>query len=181
MHIRDDPWFKLCQQAEKDARFLDVIESFRKGEMSRKAGMEFLNADGNLLHDTRQQSIMGAAQNAITGATTAKMLHPPQFSNLPPMYFSIVKKVRQSLGASVTLGATVGNITPTIYFGSSDAGTTLLATGVAQAGINAAAIAAWFITIYGKSAGGALVGRPDGRVRAPSVPLSHILSTASRR
>jgi len=177
--VGDDPWYRLCAAAEENPNLLNVIESLRQGELSRMAGREYLGMDGPLYHDTRAQSIMTAAQANVTGATTAKMLHPAVFTNVPSMYFSAVKKVRQTLGINVTLGATVGNITPTIYFGSSDAGTNLLATGVAQAGVNAAAISAWFATIYVTSRGGALASVvPTIAYGNLQVPLSHILSTA---
>ena len=153
--VQDDPFFRLCGRAKEDQNFLNVIESLRRGELSRKAGMEFLNMDGPLYHDTRAQSIMTAVQSNVTGATTDKMLHPAAFTNVPAMYFSVVKKVRQTIGTSVTHGATVGNIQVDIYFGSSDAGTTLLASSAAFAGVNAG-VGPYVITAFGVSRGGAL-------------------------
>lgn len=155
LRVQDDPWFRLCWKAERDDNFLNVIDSLRKGELSRVAGREFLNMDGPLYHNTREASILGAVQSNVTGATTAKMLHPAAFTNLPAMYFSIVKKVRQTVATSVTHGGTVGNITPTVYYGSSDAGTTLLCTGVAVAGVNSG-VGPYILTAFGASRGGAL-------------------------
>jgi hypothetical protein len=156
LRVQDDPWYRLCSKAEENPNFQNVIESLRLGELSRNAGREFLAMDGPLYHDTRAQSIVTATQANVTGTTTAKMMHPAAFTNLPAMYFSVAKKVRQSVAVSVTHGATVGNVTPVIYYGSTDAGTTLLATGVAQAGVNAG-VGPYIIQVYGISRGGAVV------------------------
>lgn len=170
--VQDDPYFRLCEAAEKNENLLNVIESLRQGELSRAAGREFLNMDGPLYHDTRAQSIVAAAQTAIAGATTAKMLHPASFTNVPAMYFAVVKKVRQTLAVSVTHGAAVGNVTPTIYFGSSDAGTTLLATGQAQAGVNAG-VGPYILQAVGHSRGGALASA------VPMVAWGTLLASAA--
>ena len=153
--VHDDPFFRLCGRAEEDTNFLNVIESLRRGELSRAAGREFLNMDGPLYHDTRQQAIMGAVGANITGATTDKMIHLAAFTNVPAMYFSVAKKVRQVVASSVTHGATVGNITIDVYYGSTDAGTTLLCSSAAFAGVNAG-VGPYVLTAFGLSRGGAV-------------------------
>lgn len=131
--IRNDPRYIICERAMEDKRYAKVLEQLDRGTKTMREGMHYLNMDGPLYHDTRQQSIVTAAQTSITLASTDKLLHPGSLTSLPALYFGAGKKIRVTVYGSMTTAATPGNIGVELYYGTTDAGGTLLASSAAIA------------------------------------------------
>jgi hypothetical protein len=130
--IEQDPRFILARKAEEDPRYLEVLQKLDAGLMSAAEGKQFLNADGIYYHDTRLPHII-ADESTVTGATTDKLLAPGARTALPANYFTVGKKVRLTVMFRMTTGAAAGNVGMEIYYGTTDAGGTLLASSGAIA------------------------------------------------
>jgi hypothetical protein len=72
------------------------------------------------------------------------------------MYFTAGKKIRLTLYGSITTAATPGNLVIKIYFGNTDANTTVLATGSAMALVASQTTIPFIITVQAVSRGGAV-------------------------
>jgi hypothetical protein len=87
--------------------------------------------DGIYYCESRQPFVV-AAQTAITLAATDKLLYPGSLTALPANYFNVGKVLRITIFGSITTGATPGNLGIELYYGTTDAGGTLLASSAAQ-------------------------------------------------
>lgn len=131
--IEDDPWYRLTKRAEEDDRALDAVHHFLLGKLSRAAGMEFLNADDKFYRDSKAQAFLVADESGITGTTTDKMLSAGARTALTANYFYPTKRVKVEYFFRYTTGTTPGNIGVEVYYGTTDAGGTLLASSGAVA------------------------------------------------
>lgn len=90
-------------------------------------------ADGIFYHDSRGPFV-SAAQSTITLATTDKLIYPGSLTALPANYFGFVgKKLMLTVYGTITTALTPGNIGVELYYGTTDAGGTLLASSAALA------------------------------------------------
>jgi hypothetical protein len=90
-------------------------------------------ADGNFYRDAIQASFNQADHPAVTLATTDKGLVPFEVTNTPPAYWWPGKMRKLTYFGRFTTAATPGNIGIELYYGTADAGGTLLASSAAVA------------------------------------------------
>lgn len=154
--IRNDPWYVICQRALEDKRYEKVRDNIYWGRVAQSEGREYLGMDGPFYHDTRSQAMLTAAATSITGATTDKMLWLPSHTALPPMYFTPGKKVRLTAWVAVTSGTTPGNAALDLYYGTTDAGTTLILGQTVWACIAGQTASPIFVQYYITARGGAV-------------------------
>lgn len=133
MGIQEDPWYVLCKRADEDANFLNVVDDFLRGRLSRLAGMEFLNADDKFYRDSRASAYIIADETAVSLAATDKLITAGARTALPGNYFYPTKRVKVEYFMRFTTVLTPGNVGIEIYYGSTDAGGTLLASSGAVA------------------------------------------------
>jgi hypothetical protein len=129
-----DPAHLIAERAMHDDRLLGVVQFLELAEFDRvyrNGGLQMM-ADGNLYVDTRGPKMVAAA-TAITLAATDKLLHPGGFIALPANYFDVGKAVRQTIFGAFTTAATPGNLGQELYYGTADAGGTLLGSSAAPA------------------------------------------------
>jgi hypothetical protein len=88
-------------------------------------------ADGIYYRDSKQPFTI-AAQTAITLATTDKLIYPQSLTAVGANYFTLGKRVAITIFGTITTAATPGNLTVDLYYGTTDAGGTLLASSAAQ-------------------------------------------------
>lgn len=121
-------------------RLADVLELTRREQADWKPRLATTlfrgdpqAADGIFYVDTRPPWIV-AAETAITLLTTDKLAYPGSRTALPAGYFAFPgKAVRLTLYGSITTVLTPGNIGVELYYGTTDAGGTLLASSAALA------------------------------------------------
>jgi hypothetical protein len=130
--IEQDPRYIIARKAEEDSRYLEVLQKLDMGQMSIGEGKQFLNADGIYYHDSRTPFII-ADETGVTGATTDKLIAPGARTALPANYFTAGKRLRLTYLFRYTTGTTPGNLGMEIYYGTTDAGGTLLASSGAVA------------------------------------------------
>lgn len=90
-------------------------------------------ADGLFYRDSKPPWL-NAAETSITLATTDKLLYPGGRTALAAAYFAFIgKAVQLTVFGTVTTAATPGNIGVEMYYGTTDAGGTLLGSSAALA------------------------------------------------
>lgn len=107
-------------------------------------------ADGLFYSDTREPFI-GADIAAVTLAATNKALYPASnFPNLGPQYFARVgKKLAIRLFGRITTGATPGNLTLAVLYGTgADANGVSLAASAAQTLIASQTNLSWELEVF---------------------------------
>jgi hypothetical protein len=107
-------------------------------------------ADGQFYNDLREPFI-GADITAVTLAATAKALYPASnFPNLGGQYFSrIGKKLRIRLFGRMTTGATPGNGSFNVYYGTgADANGVALITGTPVALVANGTNLSWEVEVF---------------------------------
>lgn len=131
--VGDDPVYRLALRAEDDENFMNVLYDLQLGQLSRKAGMEFLNSDGPFYRDSRPQAFIIADEAAVTLAATDKLMTAGARTALVANYLTIGKRLKVEYFGRFTTALTPGNIGAEIYYGTTDAGGTLLASSGAVA------------------------------------------------
>jgi hypothetical protein len=121
-----DPWDDIAELKERQER-----------DWKRRFGRILFEgdpyaADGIFYRDSRPPWIV-AAETAITLAATDKLLYPGSRTALPANYFWAGKAVMLTVFGAMTTAATPGNLGIELYYGTTDAGGTLLASSAAVA------------------------------------------------
>ena len=132
-----DPRHFIAERAMRDERVLEVISLLDKGALDQalaeQGGWQPMTAaDGIFYRDSRQPWCI-AAQTSITLAATDKLLYPGAMTALVGNYFTPGKGVKLTVMGALTTAATPGNFGVEHYYGTADAGGTLLASSVASA------------------------------------------------
>jgi hypothetical protein len=154
--IRRDPRYIICERAMEDPRYASVLEQLDAGRRLDLAGRQLLNMDGPFFHDTRAQAVITAPQTAITLAATDKLLYPGALTALPAQYFYAGKKCQLLVYGTITTAATPGNLGVELYYGTTDAGGTLLASSAALTLVASQTTIPFWATCYIKANGGAV-------------------------
>lgn len=128
-----DPRHFIAERSMHDERVLSVISFLDKAAMEQAQGWGLkAMADGTQYRDSRQPNMI-VAQGSITLAATDKLLYPGSVTALPANYFWPGKGIKLTVMGALTTGATPGNVGVEHYYGTTDAGGTLLASSVASA------------------------------------------------
>lgn len=132
-----DPRHFIAERAMHDERFLEVISLLDKGAMDQalaeQGGWQPMTAtDGVFYRDSRQPWCI-AAQTSITLAATDKLLYPGNLTALVANYYTPGKANKLTVMGAFTTVATPGNLGVEHYFGTTDAGGTLLGSSTAVA------------------------------------------------
>lgn len=139
----------LSQRAETDERFRQIVQFLdRDKELRQGIGLNRpMAADGLFYRDSRPP-FMIADQTAITGTTEA-LAWPATYSSLPANYFGQPGKAIKftAYGKITTAGASQGNITITVRYGTTTGGTSLGAS-TATALVASATNIPWRIEFY---------------------------------
>lgn len=93
---------------------------------------EYVAMDGAYYHDSRGPFRV-AAETAVVLAATDKLTYPGFLTSLPANYFTPGKMNRLTVYGTITTVLTPGNIGVELYYGTTDAGGTLLASSAALA------------------------------------------------
>jgi hypothetical protein len=182
--VLDDPRHLVAERAMRDERFLSVVHFLDKSawqafEQQSKGWQPFTAMDGARYRDSREPYIM-ASQTGITLAATDKLLYPGGMTALPANYLGVGKKNKLTVYGAVTTGLTPGNLGVELYYGTADAGGTLLASSASpaltasrtsmsavieayfrmQTPGTAAAMLAWAKSIFGGASTNDLLGTP---------------------
>jgi hypothetical protein len=132
-----DPRHLIAERAIRDERFLNVVTLLDKAaleaQLAHQGGWQPMsNADGIYYRDSRQPWCI-AAQSSITLASTDKLLYPGAMTALVGNYFTPGKGVKLTVAGAFTTAATPGNLGVEHYYGTADAGGTLLGSSTAVA------------------------------------------------
>jgi hypothetical protein len=90
-----------------------------------------LEADNASYFRDHKPPFMIAAQSAITLAATDKLLYPGSLTAFPANYLWAGKGLMLTVYGTITTAATPGNLNIEFYYGTTDAGGTLLASSAA--------------------------------------------------
>lgn len=132
-----DPRHFIAERAMHDERVLEVITLLDKGAMdmalAEQGGWQPMTAtDGIFYRDSRQPWCI-AAQTSITLATTDKLLYPGSLTALVANYYTPGKANKLTVMGAFTTVLTPGNLGVEHYYGTTDAGGTLLGSSAAVA------------------------------------------------
>lgn len=136
-HGRDplirDPRHFIAERSMRDERVLSVIQFLDKAAYERALGTGLrAMADGTQYRDLRQPNLV-ASQTSITLAATDKLLYPGSMTALVANYYWPGKLNKLTVMGAFTTAATPGNLGQELYFGTADAGGTLLGSSAAVA------------------------------------------------
>jgi hypothetical protein len=183
--VIEDPRHFIAERAMRDERILDVVHMLDKAAMDyalrdTQAGWKpMIAADGIFYRDTRQPLLI-ASQTPITLAATDKLLYPGALTAIPANYLWPGKKLKLTVYGAFTTALTPGNLGVELYYGTSDAGGTLLGSSAspaltasrtsmsviieaylrAQAAGSAAAMFAWAKSVFGGASTNDLLATP---------------------
>ena len=132
--VIEDPRHFIAERSMRDERVLSVVQFLDRAayeRLSGEGGWQMM-ADGTQYRDTRQPNMI-AIQTGITLAATDKLLYPGSMSALVANYFWPGKLSKLTVYGAFTTAATPGNLGQELYFGTADAGGTLLASSAAVA------------------------------------------------
>jgi hypothetical protein len=135
--VIEDPRHFIAERSMHDERMLEVISLLDKAaleeQLAHQGGWQPMsNADGIYYRDSRQPWCI-AAQTSITLAATDKLLYPGAMTALVSNYFTPGKGLKLTVMGAFTTAATPGNLGVEHYFGTADAGGTLLGSSAAVA------------------------------------------------
>lgn len=124
----------ISRRAQTDPRFAAVIDNLRRSREYRESefGGEPMAADSASWRDLNKPWI-NAAQTAITLAATDKLMYPGYLGARKGGYWSAQKKTKITVIGTLTTAATPGNLGIEAYYGTTDAGGTLLVSSAAIA------------------------------------------------
>lgn len=132
--VYDDPRYLLAHRAADDPTFMQVIADLDRGNELARKEMMFLNADNaSYFHDSKPQAFITAVEGTITLAATDKLLYPGGRTATPANYLTTTKRLRITVFGAFTTAVTPGNIGLENYYGTTDAGGTLLSSSGAVA------------------------------------------------
>ena len=128
-----DPQHFIAERAMHDERLLSVVSFLDQAAFENAQGSGLVAmADGTQYRDLRQPNMV-AAQTSITLAATDKLLWPGSMTALVGNYFWPGKVIKVTAMGALTTGTTPGNVGVEHYFGTADAGGTLLASSTVAA------------------------------------------------
>lgn len=132
--VLESPRDFIAERSMRDERVLSVVSFLDQAAYERVSGEGGyrMMADGTQYRDTRQPNMV-AAQTAITLAATDKLLYPGSMSAIVANYFWPGKVVKLTVYGAFTTVLTPGNLGQELYFGTADAGGTLLGSSAAPA------------------------------------------------
>lgn len=126
------------EQMERLAHDFGTLKELEEETWRWRQWQEFvaghpMAADGPFYTDAKQSAFGIAADAAVTLATTDKMIYPGVKTLINPANLFDGKMYEVYLYGTVTTAATPGNLGVEVYWGSTDAATTLLASSAAWA------------------------------------------------
>ncbi len=124
----------------------DIVSDmvFRYGVRS---GLILQMADGIYYRDAKPPFPVGP-ESAVTLAATDKLLWPGFKTALPANYLTPGKRLQITAYGTLTTGATPGNLGVELYFGTADAGGTLLASSAALTLVANQTTIPWLVTAW---------------------------------
>lgn len=129
-------WQDILERRPEIASRAWVMENapeFIRRNLERGANRPWIeNADGLNYRDTRQPFLL---VTDVTGTllSTSVLIHSAAYTALPAGYWWAGKKLKLTVWGAFTTGATPGNLTTEIRYGTASAGGTILATSAAVA------------------------------------------------